>query len=349
MSLLGLFVRDLGVDLGTVSTRLFVPGQGVVLTERSVVTLDSVSSAPLTAGDRAGLAVGRTPKSMRTVSPLRDGVVDDFSSAQILLHAFIQKVQPRRSPFRPRMVIAVPAGATGVERRAVAEAAVHAGAREAYTIAEPLAAALGAGMKIDQPFGQMVVCLGGGSSEAAILAAGGVVVVRSERTGGRHLDDQVTQLLRRRQRLLIGETVAEDLKIRAGLTGPDQTVEVVGVDMVTGRPAARQVELGEIRAALAPSVRALVEMIRQTLEGATPELAADVSRNGMMLTGGGALLEGFDAVIARETGLSVAIAEEPMLAVVRGTGVALETGRALKGQAVKGSGTAASRRRTVTA
>ncbi|HSW11101.1 MAG TPA: rod shape-determining protein [Bacillota bacterium] len=322
--------RDMGVDLGTANTLVYVRGHGIVLQEPSVVALQRDSGAILAVGHEARQMIGRTPGNIVAIRPMKDGVIADFQVTQTMLRHFIAKASSRRGLVRPRVVVAVPSGCTEVERRAVTDATLQAGAREAHIIEEPMAAAIGAGLPVQEPTGNMVVDMGGGTTEVAIISLGGIVATRSIRVAGDELDEAIVSYVKRRYNLLIGERTAEEVKIQAGSaylprTGvPDDRYEVRGRDLVTGLPRTLAVTIAEIHEALSEPVAAVIEAIRVTLERTPPELASDIMDRGIVLTGGSAQLHGLDRRIAEETGMPVHVAEEPLLCVVRGAGKVLE-------------------------
>nr|WP_319951758.1 rod shape-determining protein [Caldinitratiruptor microaerophilus] len=327
MSIFNLFARDMGIDLGTATTLVYVKGRGIVLYEPSVVAIDRDTKAPMAVGLDAKQMIGRTPGNIIAVRPMKDGVIADFDITQTMLKYFINKAQPRRTPFRPRVVVSVPSGVTGVERRAVQDAALQAGAREAYVIEEPMAAAIGAGLPVEEPTGSMVVDIGGGTTEVAIISLGGLVTSRSIRIAGDEMDESIVQYVKRTYNMLIGERTAEEVKIAIGSaypTGQDEQMEVRGRDLVTGLPRTLRITSEEVRKALAEPVAAIIEAIKVTLENTPPELAADIMDRGIVMTGGGSLLKGLDVLVSRETGMPVHVADEPMLCVVKGTGKVLD-------------------------
>ncbi len=322
------FVRDMGIDLGTANTLVFVRGRGVVLQEPSVVAIQLDTKQPVAVGSEAKRMIGRTPGNIVAVRPLKDGVIADFDLTQAMLRHFIAKAGRGWSLFRPRVVVGVPSGVTEVEKRAVVDAAIQSGAREAYLIEEPMAAAIGAGLPVSEPTGSMVVDIGGGTTEVAIISLGGIVTHRSIRVGGDEMDEAIVNYVKRHYNMLIGERTAEEIKIAIGSAYPvndGESLEVRGRDLVTGLPKTLTLSAAEVRQALAEPVGQIVEAIRVTLERTPPELAADIMDRGIVMTGGGALLRGLDRRIGEETGMPVLIAEEPLLCVVRGTGKLVES------------------------
>lgn len=333
MAFWNLFGGDMGIDLGTANTLVYVKGRGIVLQEPSVVAIDRDTKAPMAVGQEAKEMIGRTPGNIIAVRPMKDGVIADFEITQTMLKYFIQKAMPRRSPFRPRVVISCPSGVTGVERRAVKDAAQQAGAREAYIIEEPMAAAIGAGLPVEEPTGSMVVDIGGGTTEVAIISLGGLVTSRSIRIAGDEMDEAIVQYVKRTYNLLIGERTAEEIKVTIGSAypvGEETSMEIRGRDLVTGLPRTLTITSEEVRRALAEPVSAIVETVKITLENTPPELAADIMDRGIVMTGGGSLLRGLDVLLSKETGMPVHVADEPMLCVVRGTGQALDSLHILK-------------------
>jgi rod shape-determining protein MreB len=328
-----LFARDMGIDLGTANTLVFVKGRGIVIQEPSVVAIDRDRKEPLAVGAEAKQMLGRTPGNIIAIRPLKDGVIADFDITQIMLKYFMQKAHPRRAPFRPRVVIGIPSGVTGVERRAVKDAALQAGAREAYVIEEPFAAAIGAGLPVEDPTGSMVVDIGGGTTEVAIISLGGLVTCKSIRVAGDEMDEAIVQYVKRTYNMLIGERTGEEVKMTIGSaypTGKEETMEIRGRDLVTGLPRTLRVTSEEIRKAIQEPVTSILEAIKITLENTPPELAADIMDRGIVMTGGGALLKGLDTLISKETGMPVHVADEPLLCVVKGAGMCLDMVHILK-------------------
>lgn len=332
MPIAQLFTRDLGIDLGTANTLVTVKGRGIVLQEPSVIAVDG-NQRTIAVGADAKEMIGRTPGDITAVRPLRDGVIADFESTRAMLQHFIRKVSGRRGPFRPRIVLSVPSGVTGVERRAVHDAALQAGAREAFIIEEPLAAAIGAGLPVEEPRGSMVVGIGGGTTEVAIISLGGLVVSRSIRAAGNKMDEAIISWIKRTHSLLVGETTAERIKMEIGSAcqdGTDRAMEIRGRDLMTGLPRVVTITSGEVRAALAEVIALIVDTVKATLETAPPDLASDIVEYGITLTGGGASLGGLAELLRRETGVPVGVAEEPLQCVVKGTGRVLEESRVLQ-------------------
>ncbi|HVR31375.1 MAG TPA: rod shape-determining protein [Acidimicrobiia bacterium] len=325
-SLLAFAGQDMAIDLGTANTLVFVRGQGIVLNEPSVVAINSQNGRALAVGMEAKRMIGRTPANITAIRPLRDGVIADFDITEKMLRYFIQKVHRRRWA-RPRIVVCVPSGITPVERRAVEEAAYHAGARRAYTIEEPMAAAIGCGLPIAEPSGSMVVDIGGGTTEVAVISLGGIVVSRSIRVGGDELDEAVIDWVKKEHNVLLGERTAEQLKMAVGSAWPqpeEPAAEVRGRDLITGLPKTILLTAPEIREAIEEPTQAVVDAVKYTLDKTPPELAADIMERGIWLTGGGALLAGLDQRLANETGMPIVTASKPLQSVVIGSGKCLE-------------------------
>ena len=323
--LLGLFSNDIGIDLGTANTLVYVKDQGIVLREPSVVAVRSGTSQVLAVGDEAKRMLGRTPGNIVAVRPLKDGVIADFEMTESMLRHFITKVHNRKW-VRPRVVIAVPSGITEVEKRAVKESAAHAGAREVYLIEEPMAAAIGVGLPVQDAAGNMIIDIGGGTTEVALISLSGIVFSRSVRVAGDELDEAIAGYMKRAYNLMIGERTAEEIKIKIGSAYPMEKevgMEVKGRDLVAGLPKTLTITSQEVREALLEPISTIVESVRVTLERCPPELSADLVDRGLVLAGGGALLRGLDKLLQEETGLPVHIAEDPLSAVAEGTGRAL--------------------------
>ena len=319
---------DLGIDLGTANVLVFVKGTGVVIQEPSVVALDSKKNLVLAVGDDAKRMIGRTPGNVVAVRPLRDGVIADFDITETMLKHFIRKALDRKLFFaKPRIIIGIPSGITGVEKRAVLDAAYQAGASEAYLLEEPMAAAIGASLPVSEPSGSMVVDIGGGTTEVAIISLGGIVVAKSIRVAGDEMDEAIISHCRENYRLLIGERTAEDVKIQLGSAAEydeEKSMEVRGRDLVSGLPKTFTFTSIEIREALKDTISTIVDGIRQTLEKTPPELSSDIMDLGITLAGGGALLKGLDKHIQDETNIVTRIAEDPLKCVALGTGKALD-------------------------
>jgi rod shape-determining protein MreB len=320
--------RDMAVDLGTANTLAYVRGRGVVLNEPSVVAINTKTNQVLAVGSEAKAMIGRTPSHIQAVRPLKDGVIADFDVTEKMLRYFIQRVHKRRLLAKPRVVVCVPSGITGVEQRAVEEATIAAGARRAYIIEEPMAAAIGAGLPIHEPAGNMVVDIGGGTTEVAVISLGGIVVSRSIRIGGDEMDQDIVTFARREYNLFLGERTAEDIKIAIASAYPGewdaQRVALRGRDLLTGLPRSVEVGADQIREAIEPSVAQIVDTVKDTIEETPPELVADIMDQGIVVAGGGALLAGLDRRIAEATQMPVHVADDPLTCVARGTVKALE-------------------------
>ena len=325
-ALAGLFSNDMGIDLGTANTLVYVKDRGIVLREPSVVAVEAGTDRVLAVGEEAKKMVGRTPGNIVAIRPMKAGVIADFEITEAMLRYFIRKVHNRRKMVRPRIIIAVPSGITEVEKRAVKDSATNAGAREVFLIEEPMAAAIGVGLPVQEPAGNMIVDIGGGTTEVAIISLAGIVFCRSVRVGGDEMDESIVQYMKRVYNLMIGERTAEEIKITMGSAypvGEEGTVEIKGRDLVAGLPKTLTVSSEEIREALQESLAAIVDAIRVTLERCPPELSADLVDRGMVLAGGSALLRGIDKLIAEQTGLPVHVADDPLSAVAEGTGIVL--------------------------
>jgi rod shape-determining protein MreB and related proteins len=319
--------NDIGIDLGTANTLVYVRNQGIVLNEPSVVAVEKSTGKVLAIGSAAKEMMGRTPGGIDAVRPLKDGVIADFEISEKLIADFLRRVVKHRYLMKPRVVISVPSGITEVEKRAVRDSAENAGAREVYLLQEPMAAAIGVGLPVDQPTGQMVIDIGGGTSEIAVIALNGIVTDTSIRVAGDEFNDAIVNYLKKNYNLLIGELTAEDIKIKVGSAFPmekELSLEVRGRDLVAGVPKNLKISSVQIREALAETVDIIVEAVRLTLEQTPPELASDILERGIVLTGGGALLRGLDKRLRQETNLPVNVAEDPLTCVVRGTGRVLE-------------------------
>jgi rod shape-determining protein MreB len=324
------FTNDLAIDLGTANTLVFAKGRGLIMNEPSVVAIHRNARGQtqvLAVGNKAKEMLGRTPGSIQAIRPLRDGVISDFEVTQAMLKHFIGEASKGRSYLRPRIIICIPYGITQVEKRAVKESAQSAGAREVYLIEEPMAAAIGAGLPIQEPSGNMIVDIGGGTTEVAVISLGGIVYSRSVRVAGDKFDDSIVNYIKRKYSLLIGERTAEQIKLSIGCAYPfeeERAFEVKGRDLISGAPKTIELNSEEIRDALAEPVSAVVDAIKVALERTPPELAADIVDNGIVLAGGGALLSNLDILIKEKTGLPVTVAEDPLTCVVRGSGKTLE-------------------------
>ncbi len=336
-TLLGLMSQDLAIDLGTANTLVYVPGHGVVLDEPSVVAVREVRgrSQVVAVGEEAKLMLGRTHSNIEAIRPLRDGVIADFDAAEEMIKYFIRKVHNRRSFVSPQIVVCVPSGATAVERRAIQESALGAGARRVYLIEEPMAAAIGAGLPVTEATGSMVVDIGGGTTEVAVLSLGGVVFSRSVRVGGDKMDEAIMTYVRRHHNLLIGESTAERIKVSIGTAWPlegeeERRAAVRGRDLKNGVPREVIISEGQVAEALAEPISHIVEAVKVALENTAPELAADIVDKGIMVTGGGGLLPNLDLVLREATGLPVSIAENALQCVAIGSGRCLEDRQTLQ-------------------
>ncbi|MBS3885507.1 MAG: rod shape-determining protein [Dethiobacter sp.] len=320
------FSRDIGIDLGTANTLVFVKGKGIVLREPSVVAIRRDSGTVLAVGEEAKRMIGRTPGNIVAIRPMKDGVIADFDITQTMLRHFIAKAYKRRAIFKAHVVVCVPSGVTEVEKRAVIDATKQAGAKEAFLIEEPMAAAIGAGLPVEEPTGSMIVDIGGGTTEVAIISLGGIVTSRSIRVGGDEMDEAITQYIKKNYSLMIGERTAEEIKITIGTACRGEqvrTMEIRGRDLISGLPKTQEITDREIEQALADPVASILDAIKITLEKSPPELAADIMDKGIVMTGGGALLHGLDKLVAKETGMPVYLAENPLDCVALGAGKAL--------------------------
>jgi len=326
--LAAIFPRDLAVDLGTANTLIYVPGQGIVVDEPSIVAVHAADRSVLAVGTQAKAMLGRAHGAIEVVRPLRHGVIADYDSTEKMLHHFIRRAQRTRRPVHPRVAISVPSGITQVERRAVHESAIEAGASKVYLISEPVAAALGAGLRVAEPGASLIVDVGGGTTEIAVISLSGIVYSTSLRLGGDDMNDAIALHVRKSHGLLIGERQSEDIKIKIGSACPqaDEStlMPVKGRDLASGLPRTVVVTGAEVRDALREPVAAIVDGVRRCLEQTPPELAADVVDEGIMLTGGGSLLTGLDKLLGQETGLPIMVSKDPLTCVVRGTGQVLD-------------------------
>ena len=333
--------RDLAIDLGTANTLIYVRGHGVVLNEPSVVALNANDGRPVAVGMEAKRMMGRTPNHIKVIRPLKDGVIADFEVCEKMLRYFIQRVHSSKWS-KPRMVICVPSGITGVEQRAVQDAAEYAGARKpVHIIEEPMAAAIGADLPVHEPSGNMIVDIGGGTTEVAVISLGGIVTAQSIRVAGDELDDAVLQYVKKEFSLAIGDRTAEEIKIQMGSAWPlelELTADIRGRDLISGLPRTVQVTTEQVREALAEPISAIVDAVKTTLDKTPPELAADIMEDGITITGGGALLGGLDQRLTHETGMPIRIADEPLYSVVIGSGRALENIDAMRGLMSLGGG-----------
>jgi len=325
--ILSIFSNDIGIDLGTATTLVYMRDRGIVLEEPSVVAVLAENNKVLAVGVEAKRMLGRTPGNIQAIRPMKDGVIADFEITEEMLRYFITKVRVRSKVFRPRVLVAVPSGITEVETRAVKESALNAGAREVHLIEEPMAAAIGVGIPVQEPSGHMIVDIGGGTTEVAIISLSGIVEPCSIKTGGDSMDAAIVQYLKRAYSILIGERTGEQIKIEVGSAyklEEELTMDVKGRDLMGGLPKTITISSEEIREALMEPVTRIVGAVRQTLEHCLPELAADLIDHGIVLAGGGSLLRGLDRLLAEETGLPVTVAESPITAVANGTGVVLQ-------------------------
>ena len=323
----------MGIDLGTANTLVHVKGRGIVLREPSVVAIKKDNGDVLAVGEEAKQMIGKTPGNIVAIRPMKEGVIADFDVTQAMLKYFIKKAINSSSFSRPRVVVGVPSGVTEVEKRAVIDAAQQAGAREAYLIEEPMAAAIGAGLPVEEATGNMVVDIGGGTTEIAVISLGGIVTSRSIRIGGDEMDNSIVLHIKKLYNLMIGERTAEEIKINIGtaiVTQDDKSMDIRGRDLVTGLPKTITIKASEIREALADPIKKIIDAVKDTLDKTPPELGADIMDHGIMMTGGGALLRNFDKLIAKETGMPVIIADDPLSCVGEGTGRALEDLNLLK-------------------
>ncbi|MFI9273825.1 rod shape-determining protein [Kitasatospora sp. NPDC052896] len=332
MSFIG---RDLAIDLGTANTLVYVRGKGIVLNEPSVVAVNTNTGGILAVGSEAKKMIGRTPGNIIAIRPLKDGVIADFEITQRMLRYFIQKIHRRRYLARPRVVVCVPSGITGVERRAVVEASHLAGARQVHIIEEPMAAAIGAGLPVHEATGNMVVDIGGGTTEVAVISLGGIVTAQSIRVAGDELDNAIVQHIKKEYSLLLGERSAEQIKMSIGSaysseTEKDEHAEIRGRDLVSGLPKTVVISAAEVREAIDEPVNSIIDAVKTTLDQCPPELAGDVMDRGVVLTGGGALLRGLDERLRRETGMPIHIAENPLDSVALGSGRCVEEFEALQ-------------------
>jgi rod shape-determining protein MreB and related proteins len=333
MSSLSFIGRDMAVDLGTANTLVYVRGRGVVLDEPSVVAIEENSGRLVAVGSEAKRMIGRTPGYIKAIRPLKDGVISDADITERMLRYFIHKVHKRSRFARPRIVICVPSGITGVERRAVEDAASHAGARRVYIIEEPMAAAIGAGLPIEEPTGNMVVDVGGGTTEVAVISLGGIVTAQSIRVAGDELDNAIIQHVKKEYSLMLGERSAEEIKISIGSAfalDDEPTAEIRGRDLVSGLPKTITVGSEEIRKAIEEPVNAIVDAVKTTLDKCPPELSGDIMDRGIVLTGGGAQLKGLDERLRHETGMPIHVAEDPLMSVALGSGRCVEDFDALQ-------------------
>ena len=322
MSILSFKSKDIGIDLGTANILVTVKGKGIILREPSVISINAKTGGVIATGFEAKEMVGRTPKEINAIKPIKDGVIADFTATKLLLKDILERVCKRYNAVRPRVIVGVPSGITEVEERAVEESIMRAGAREVYLIEEPMAAAIGAGIEIEEPSGNIIVDIGGGTTEVAVISLGGIVVCNSLRVAGDELDEDIVNYIKKELNLLIGESTAEQIKKEIGSAMPlmtEMTMEVKGRDLNTGLPRTETISSVQIEEAMRESIAKIVEIVKATLEKAPPELASDIMEKGIVLAGGGALIQNLDKLISDETGMPVYIAEDPLDCVVKGT------------------------------
>lgn len=325
--IMGFFIRKLGVDLGTTNTLVFVPGKGVVLNEPSVVAVSEADKRILAVGAEARQMLGKTPESIVAYRPMRDGVIADYKVTEIMLRYYIRKALGPWNIWRPDVMVSVPAGVTSTERRAVIEAAVKAGARNAYVVKEPILAAIGAGIPIQEPVGHMVVDIGGGTSDAAVISLGGIVASTSVKCAGNRLDAAIADYIKKTFNLGIGDKMAEDIKIQVGSAVPveeELSMVIKGRDFISGLPRTAEVRTNEIVKAISKELREMIKAVKDVLQETPPELAADIIDRGIIMTGGSSQLRNFSELVYRRTGVKARVAKDPLYCVARGTGVALE-------------------------
>jgi rod shape-determining protein MreB len=331
---------DIGIDLGTTSTLVYVRGRGILIREPSVVAQEMKTGKILTVGEEARKMIGRTPGNITVIRPLKDGVIADYDITEVMLRHFIEKVSPKPRFFRPQVVVSIPSGVTSVEKRAVLEASMQAGAKHTYLIEETMAAAIGAGINVYEPSGNMIVDVGGGTTGIAVISLGGIVVSESLRVGGDKFDEAIIKYIKKMYNLEIGERTAEELKLEIGSVYPEgegKTKEVRGLDLVTGLPRTIAFTSAESFQALSEPITAIIDGIKAVLERTPPELGSDIVEKGIILTGGGALLDGFARLLNEETGIPIHLAEDPLSCVVLGAGKVLESGEGLKSGLIVGS------------
>ena len=322
MSILSFKSKDIGIDLGTANILVTVKGKGIILREPSVISINAKTGGVIATGFEAKEMVGRTPKEINAIKPIKDGVIADFTATKLLLKNILDRVCKRYNAVRPRVIVGVPSGITEVEERAVEESIIRAGAREVYLIEEPMAAAIGAGIEIEEPSGNIIVDIGGGTTEVAVISLGGIVVCNSLRVAGDELDEDIVNYIKKELNLLIGESTAEQIKKEIGSAMPlmtEMTMEIKGRDLNTGLPRTETISSVQIEEAMRESIAKIVEIVKATLEKAPPELASDIMEKGIVLAGGGALIQNLDKLISSETGMPVYIAEDPLDCVVKGT------------------------------
>ena len=322
-----MFIRKIGIDLGTANSLVFVPKKGIILNEPSVVAVSILDNCVLAVGNEAKEMLGRTPETIVASRPLKDGVIADYRITQAMLRYFINKAAGGFRIFKPEIMISVPAGITSTERRAVIEAAVKSGAKAAYVVKEPVLAAIGAGLAINEPIGHLIVDIGGGTSEVAVISLGGIVSWASARVGGDKIDLAISEYIKKKHNLAVGEQTAERIKIKIGSAVPqkeEDSLNIRGRDLITGLPRDVEIFTNEVCEAITEELRAIIQTVKKVLQDTPPELAADIMTNGMVLSGGGSLLRGIDILLTEATGVPSVIAKDPLLCVVKGTGVALD-------------------------
>ena len=333
MNFLSFKSKDIGIDLGTANILVTVKGKGIILREPSVISIDSKTGNILATGFEAKEMLGRTPKEIKAIRPLKDGVIADFTATKLLLKNILERVCKRYNVIRPRVLVGVPSGITEVEERAVEETILHAGAREVYLIEEPMAAAIGAGIEIEEPSGNIIVDIGGGTTEVAVISLGGIVISNSLRIAGDELDEDIINYVKRELNLAIGDTTAEQIKKQIGCAMPLMTqmsMEIKGRDLSDGLPRTVEITSDQVEEAMKESIEKILEVVKSTLEKTPPELASDIMEKGIVLAGGGALIQNLDKLISLETGMPVYIADEPLDCVVRGTEKTLQDLEKLK-------------------
>ena len=333
MSFLSFNSKDIGIDLGTANILVTIKGKGIVLREPSVIAIDNNTGSVIAIGNEAKEMLGRTPKEISAIRPLKDGVIADYTATKLLLKNIMEKVCKKYNAIRPRVIVGVPSGITEVEERAVEEAVIHAGAREVYLIEEPMAAAIGAGIQIEEPSGNIIVDIGGGTTEVAVISLGGTVLSNSIRIAGDELDEDIINYVKREMNLVIGETTAEQIKKELGCAMPlmsQMSMEIKGRDVSTGLPRTDIITSSQVEVAIKESVAQIVEVVKVSLEKTPPELASDIMEKGIVLSGGGSLIQNLDKLISLETGMPAYVAEEPLDCVVRGTGKTLQEIEKLK-------------------
>ena len=324
---MGLFIKQIGIDLGTANTLVYVPGKGIVLNEPSVVAVALPENRVLAVGNEAKVMIGRTPETIIAYRPMKDGVIADYRVTEAMLRYFISKTTGRWNLLRPEVLVSVPAGVTSTERRSVVEAAVKAGAKSAYVVKEPVLAAIGAGIPIHEPRGHMVVDIGGGTTDAAVISLGGIVSSISVKVAGNKIDQAISEYIKRHFNLAVGDSTAEDIKINIGSAIPvdeELTMAIKGRDFLTGLPRSLDISTKEVVKAIDNELREIVKAIKQVLQNTPPELAADIIESGITMTGGGSLLRNLNVLVARSTGVPANIAKDALYCVARGTGIALE-------------------------